>query len=334
MKSNAPTLASGGVRSFFKKHSYLVFLLVILCAWMLIMSSLNPRFLRFSNIANVAKRSTESAIIACGLTLVIITGDIDLSVGAIMALSASLCGILYGNGMPFAIVLPIVLVVALAVGLLNAWLVVHVRVQAMIATLATMTALRSIVYGITNGYNISTFPDNFDILYDIEFLDFPIAVFLAIAIGLATQIILSRTKYGRFIFATGSNSRAAIASGISTRKIKYIVFLLSAGLSCVAGLMCAARLSTASPDMGTTTAFDTLTATLLAGTSISGGKGSPMRAILGVFIMEMVVNGLNLIQVSADLQTIFMGLLLIGIVGFDELSSRKVIVHKEAKASA
>ncbi len=315
------------------RYPYEFVLFTILIVWMIFMAFVNENFMTFGNFITVITRMCEDGVVAAGMTLVIILGGMDLSVGAVMALVATSAGLMYGSGMAFPLAVLIGCSFALIVGLLNAFLVVNMKIQAMIATLGTMTAVRSIVYGITNGRPVATFPDGFGEFATATFVGIPVSVYILVAVYALVTFILSRTKIGRFIFAVGGNEKAARVSGINSRLIKRSVYILCAMLSALGGMMFASRMISASPDIGLNTAFDVLTAVLLGGTSILGGQGSVIRTLLGVFLMNLVINGLNMLGVDSYWQTIFIGVVLIAVVGFDERRKAGAITKRHAPAS-
>ena len=304
-------------KSTFAKYNYQFVLLIFLAVWFVAMGIVNHSFLSMNNIATVITRLSEIAIIAMGMTIVVIAGGFDLSVGTIMAMVPCIVGLAYGQGMPFAVCLALGFLAAMAVGLLNGVLIAKAGFQPIIGTLATMTALRSLIYVITKGKPISSFPENYMQLAHGKLLGIPIPILLMLAFAIFFSWIMSHTKFGRFVYATGGNIKAADIAGIHTVGITIKVYVLSALLSALAGILYSSRLISASPDAGANTSFDCVTAVLLGGTSIAGGKGNIQGTVLGIIILNFIINGFNLIGINAYWQMIFKGCVLLAAIGYD-----------------
>ena len=305
------------IKRLLAKYSYSLVLMSILGVWIAVMATLSPKFLTAGNIFTVLTRMSEECIVAVGVTMVVLLGGIDLSVGAVMALVPVIISKLYEAGLPFVPALLIAFACGISVGALNAFLIQRTKIQPMIATLATMTIVRSIVYCITSGMPLSLFPDAFFQISKGQLFGINYPVYVMVLFVVVGIVFLTRTRMGRFIYAVGGNERAAKSSGINVAKVKYTVFMISALCASVAGTMLAARLNTANSDAGLNTGTDVLTAVLLGGTSIAGGEGSLPRTVIGVFIMNLLINGFNLLNISSYWQLTVMGILLILIVGLD-----------------
>lgn len=303
--------------SFFSKFGYEIALLIFLAVWFIIMGIANSSFLTAGNIVTVVTRISEVAIVAVGMTVVIIAGGFDLSVGTVMALVPVIMGICYGLGMNFMLSTVLGVAAAALVGIINGVLIAKARFQPIIGTLATMTAIRSIIYVMTQGSPISTFPKGYDILAHGNIVGIPTPIVIMIVIAIFFGWMMTSTKFGRFVYATGGNPKAANIAGINTDRITILVYVVSALLSALAGIMFSSRLISASPDAGTNTAFDVVTAVLLGGTSIAGGQGNIQGTIIGVLILNFIINGFNLIGINAYWQMIFMGCVLLAAVGYD-----------------
>jgi ribose transport system permease protein len=302
---------------FIESHGYTLSLLAILLIWIVVMSILSEEFLTGRNFATAARGMTENCIVAVGMTVVMISGGIDLSVGAVMALVPCVVGLLYGAGWPFAIALLLGVLLGVSVGAFNALAVVRARIQPIIVTLATMTAVRSVVYGITLGKSVSSFPEYFGRLGMSAVYGVPASVIVTVAVILLGGVFLRRTIVGRFIYAVGGNEKAATASGVNSGAVKWIVYLCCALLASIAGILFASRLANATPDAGASTPLDVISAVLLGGTSIVGGQGRVLGTVIGVILMGSMINGFNLVGISSYWQTIFIGCVLILVVGFD-----------------
>ena len=266
---------------FAGSHAYELSLLGIILVWIVVMSSLSPNFLTGRNIATASRGMTESCVVAIGMTLVMVSGGIDLSVGAVMALSPCVVGLLYGAGWPFLVAMIVGLLLGILVGAINAAAIVKAQIQPIIITLATMTAVRSVVYGITLGKSVNSFPQYFGNIGMTSIEGVPISVLVTFVFILIGSIILRRTIMGRFIYAVGGNEKAAVASGVNAAAIKWFVYLTCALFASIAGILFASRLSNATPDAGASTPLDVISAVLLGGTEHCRGARQDPRDCLG-----------------------------------------------------
>lgn len=304
-------------KDIFAKMGYELVLLGFLAIWFLFMGVMEHSFLALNNIVTVLTRVSEVAIIAVGMTVVIIAGGFDLSVGTVMAIVPIIIGLSYGSGIPFGVCIVYGILTAMAIGIVNGILIAKAGFQPIIGTLATMTALRSIIYVLTDGKPVSTFPGGYNQLAQGKLLGIPIPILILLVIIIASQWMMRCTKYGRFIYATGGNPKATNIAGISVARITIAVYMLNALLAGVAGIIFSSRLISASPDAGRNTAFDVVTAVLMGGTSINGGQGNIMGTMLGILILNFIINGFNLLGVNAYWQMIFMGIVLLIAIGYD-----------------
>lgn len=316
-----------------QRNVNLFVLLGIVAVLIVFIALMNEKFLSAKNISSVLIRTCEDCIIASSMTLVIIAGSIDLSVGTIMALTPCVLGVLYGAGMPFGLAVLIGIASGLVVGALNSYLIAYARIPAFIATLATMTGTRSAVYVISQGSTITTFPESIGLLAGKSPIFVPYPVLIMAAVVALAWLLLNKTKYGRFIYAIGGNETAAFASGIKVARIKTAVMMTSALCGSLAGLMLTSRVTTTGPNVGSQAALNAITAVLIGGASINGGKGRLSQSIIGVAIMALIDNGLNMLRISSYWQLIITGAVLIAIVGMDNVRrERKTDRAVRAKA--
>lgn len=313
--------------------SYELMLIVILACWFMFMGAKMPNFVSMNNLVTVLTRLSDVAIISIGMTIVIIAGGFDLAVGTTMAFIPAVIGILYGKGIPFAACVSLGFILALALGLLNGVLITKAKIQPMIGTLATMTAFRSITYVITNGMPVRTLPKGYEIVsYGKIGGVFPIPIAILIVVTILAVWIMNHTVFGRFVYAVGGNKEAAKISGVNVDRVIIFTYVVSSVLSSLAGMIYASRTISVSPEAGSTTNFDVVTAVLLGGTSIQGGKGKIQGTLIGVIILNFIVNGFNLLGINAYWQKIFMGAVLLAAVGFDSLKGRHGIRRSKRKA--
>ncbi|BCS97042.1 ribose ABC transporter permease [Desulfoluna limicola] len=282
--------------------------LIALLVMIVIVSLLNPHFFTLANILNILRQTAVNAIIAVGMTLVILTAGIDLSVGSILALAGAVGASLIAREIPLAISVPAALAVGTALGAASGIIIAKGRVQAFIATLVAMTMVRGLTLVYTDGRPISTgFTDTADAFAFIGtgyLLGIPFPVWLmALTFG-AAWYLLNHTRLGRYIYALGGNEEATRLSGINVDRIKITVYAICGFLSAVAGLIITSRLSSAQPTAGAGYELDAIAAVVLGGTSLMGGKGSIMGTLVGALIIGFLNNALNLLDVSSYYQMI------------------------------
>ncbi len=284
-----------------------------------LLTALSPTFLSYGNLSAVMLRMSELSMLAVAETIVLIAGGFDLTIGAVMALSATVFGTLYVAGLPFPLLVVLALASGVAVGLLNGLLVVVLRLQPFIVTLATMSIVRSVVYGLLKGNVLSNLPEGFLELGYVYVLKFPVLFLVVVVVAVLAYVLLRRTAVGRRIYAIGGNERTAFLSGIHEDRVKYLVYALSGLISAMAGLMYTARIRAVVPDMGITSPLEVITAVLIGGTAITGGKGSVLGSLLGILAMYLLLNGFNLLGLNPFWQVILLGVLLIYVVGQENI---------------
>ncbi|ERM17587.1 ribose ABC transporter permease [Brevibacillus laterosporus PE36] len=278
-----------------------LFLLVI------ILSIVSSDFLTVSNIFNVLRQVSINALIAFGMTFVILTGGIDLSVGSTLALSSVLsAGLMASGGDPFLAIV-VGLLAGLVMGAFNGILVAKGNVAPFIATLATMTVFRGLTLVYTEGKPITGLPDSFGLVGKSFFLQIPMPVIWMLLSFVALYFILKHTTFGRHVYALGSNEEATRLSGISTTKVKIWVYSISGLFASLAGIILTSRLNSAQPTAGTSYELDAIAAVVLGGTSLSGGKGWIVGTLIGAMIIGVLNNGLNLLNVSSFYQLVAKG---------------------------
>jgi ribose transport system permease protein len=285
--------------------------LVIMAA----LTALSPTFLTYGNIIAVLTRMSELGMLAIAETVVLISGGFDISIGSVMALSGAVLGTLHVMGMPFFFVITISLLVGIAVGLLNAFLVVHMRLTPFIVTLATMAIVRSVVYALLKGNVFTDLPENFLNLYYMQILRLPVLFIILVATAVIIAVFIRRTVMGRRIFAIGGNERTAYISGIFVKRIRYFVYSLSGFICALAGLLFTARIRAVIPDAGINAPLEVITAVLIGGTTIYGGKGSVLGSLLGILAMYLLLNGFSLLGLNPFWEVIMLGIILIFVIG-------------------
>lgn len=283
------------------------FILIIL---MITATILSPVFLTAPNLLNVLLEVAVTAILAIGETFIIINGEIDLSVGAIVGLSGAItAGILQHSNLGVALI--VCILIGAGAGLLNGILVTYGKVPSFIATLGTMTAFSGLTLVYTGGNPIAITSNGFQNLGQGYLLGVPIPVWFMVVLYVLFWFLLHRTYYGRYIFAVGGNREASRLSGINVFQVKNIAFLLTGILSAVAGVLLTARLNSAEPTTGSGLEMDAITAVILGGTSLAGGKGTLLGTIFGAIILGVLDDGMNLLNVSAFYQNVVKGIIII-----------------------
>ncbi len=308
------------IKEFLLKYMMTIVLIVIVIA----MSIARPEFLSSDNILNVLRQIAVNAVLAFGMTFVIITGGIDLSVGSILAVSGVFAAGFMKNGMPIFPSCIIGILLAGLLGFINGLTISKFKVPPFVITLAMMTIGRGIAYVYTDGRPIVDLNENFLVLGRGRFLDlipWPIIVMLLV-MG-ATALLLNKTKYGRYVYALGGNEEAARVSGININKIKTIVYTVNGLLAGLAGVVLASRINSGQPQAGVSYELDAIAAVVIGGTSLSGGVGTIQGTLLGALIIGVINNSLNLLGVNQYYQMIVKGLVIALAVIVDVVSAKK-----------
>jgi ribose transport system permease protein len=288
--------------------------LIALC---LILWAATPHFLTVSNLLNVLEQTAINAIVAVGMTFVIISGGIDLSVGSVLALSGIALGSALQSGAPVPVAIILALGVGLACGLANGALVTFGRLPPFIATLGMMSVARGAALMLAEGRPISGFDDGFRMLATGRVLMLPAPAIIAGLIYAVAHFVLGHTVFGRATYAIGGNEEAARLSGVHVRYHKTAIYGVAGLMSAAAAVVLTARLNSAQPTAGTMYELDAIAATVIGGTSLLGGEGTIIGALIGALIMGVLRNGLNLLDVSSFFQQVVIGAVIIGAVLVD-----------------
>lgn len=294
--------------------------LVVLCG---VLAVLSPYFLTPTNLLTVLEQTSINAIIAVGMTFVIITAGIDLSVGSVLALSGITAAGLLQAQVPVPLAILLSLMVGTLCGLANGLLVTLGRLPPFIATLGMMSVARGVALLTTDGRPISGFEPSFRALATSQWLLIPLPAVIMLAVYASSHFLLTRTKFGLCAFAIGANEQAAHLSGLSVRFHKTAVYAFSGFTSAVAAVVLTARLNSAQPIAGLAYELDAIAATVIGGTSLMGGQGSIAGTLIGALIMGVLKNGLNLLSVSSFMQQVIIGLVIIAAVMMDALLRRR-----------
>ena len=272
-----------------------------------ILSLLSGSFLTVSNLLNIARQVSINAVIAAGMTFVILTGGIDLSVGSVLAVSGAVIAGLLSAGRPLLVGIGAGLAVGAALGLLDGLVITRGKVQPFIATLGMLTIGRGLTLVYTDGRPITGLPDAFVWLGAGEVSRIPVPVVIMILVSLISYGILTQTVFGRYVYAIGGNEEAARLSGVDVATHKTLVYVISGVLSAVSAVILTARLNSAQPTAGVGFELDAIAAVVLGGTTLAGGEGSISGTLLGAFIIGVINNGLNLLNVNPFYQQVVKG---------------------------
>ena len=294
--------------------------LAVLCA---ILWTLTPYFLTVSNLLNVVEQTSINAIVAVGMTFVILSGGIDLSVGSIVAVSGVVLGASLQSGQPTIVALVLAAAVGLACGLGNGALVSWGGLPPFIVTLGTMSIARGAALLFTEGRPVSGFDSTFRALATGRVGFIPAPVIAMVVVYAIAHFVLARTTFGRYVYAIGGNEEATRLSGVAIRFHKTMIYGVSGLMSAVAAIILTARLNSAQPIAGMMYELDAIAATVIGGTSLMGGEGSLGGTLVGALIMGVLRNGLNLLGVSSFLQQIVIGGVIVVAVLLDTILKRR-----------
>jgi ribose transport system permease protein len=278
--------------------------LVVVCVAMMFASS---SFLSASNLENVLRQVSINAIIAVGMTCVILTGGIDLSVGSVMALSGTLAAGLMVAGMNAVAALVVGIAVGLGFGVANGFFVAFAGMPPIIVTLATMGVARGLALIYTGGYPIDGLPDWVGFFGSGKVFGIQAPVLIMLVVYLLAWLLLERMPFGRYVYAIGGNEQATRLSGVRVARAKLIVYTLSGLTSALAAIVLTARLMSGQPNAGVGFELDAIAAVVMGGTSISGGRGSIVGTLIGALLLGVLNNGLNMVGVNPYVQNVIKG---------------------------
>ena len=291
--------------------------LAILIVFVIAMSLLTERFLTFKNLTNVGRQLSFNAIISVAMTMVIISGGIDLSVGGTVALAGCVCArIIADSGQILPAVLA-ALAIGTAVGLFNGILIACTNIAPFIITLSSLSVAKGMTLVFTNASPIPLSNEGFKALGRSSFYSVPTPIFIMLAVFLAAGYVMKKTKFGRYIYAIGGNERSAVLAGISVKRVKLAVYVISGVLAAFTGILYTARLSSGVPGLGDGFEMDAITAAVIGGASLAGGQGGIWGTMIGAMIIGILNNALNLLNVNTNYQDIATGVVVLIAVLFD-----------------
>jgi ribose transport system permease protein len=327
MESTAGDLVSGRsghrsmpLRILQSKESAIFLALLIIMA---VITYVAPKFLSASNLFLISRQISFVAIVAFGELFVILTGGIDLSVGSLMALAGMAAAFAMNAGISVPEAVAIGLLVGLAMGAVNGALISYVNIPPFIVTLGMLSTASGLVLGITKGWPITNIPASFLPVAQGAFLRLPIPLWIAAGLAVIGHVVLTYTAFGRRTYAIGGNEQATFLSGINVKRIKFILYMISALGASIAGIILVARFNSAQADTGRGWELDAIAAAVIGGTSLAGGSGSILGVVIGACIMGVIRNGLVLMRVSSYWQTAIIGVIIVLAAGLDRLKAKR-----------
>ena len=303
-----------------RQYGGIVIALIILCT---VFTIANSRFLSLANFMNIFQQVAVVAIAAFGMTWVILLGEIDLSVGSIIAVAGMVGAqsLALGTGFPAALLITII--AGAILGAVNGLLTARLLLPSFIVTVATMSIYRGLVSLPTGGAPLMISDPNWQAIGASHFLGVPLIIWILLVLFLANHIVLSMTVFGRETYLTGGNRESALYSGIRVNRIKIIIFTLSGVMSAIAGILLSSRLYSAQTNAGLSYELDAIAAAVLGGTSLSGGVGTMPGTLIGALIIGVLNNGMNMLSVPYFYQLIVKGVVIIIAVWLDVRAKRR-----------
>ncbi len=300
---------------------FIFFLLVI------ILSIARPNFLRPQNIMNVLRQTSINGLLSIGMTFVILTGGIDLSVGSMLAFGGVVAASLASDAMGGTVHSPflaaaVALLAGLALGSFNGFMVAKFKLPPFVVTLGMLSIARGLTFIYTDGMPIPRIDKSFLIFGQGEFFGVPLPVIIFAVVYIIAWVVLNKTRYGRYVYAVGGNEKSAIVSGVNTRLIIYTVYAISGFLSALGGIILTARTTAGLPQAGQSYELDAIAAVVIGGTSLSGGQGVLSGTLIGALLIGVINNGLDLLGVSSYFQQVVKGAIIVGAVLLDSFRKK------------
>lgn len=303
-------------------------IIVIFIVLFVVMSIFAPNFFTGNNMVNILRQVSISGICAVGMTFVMLTGGIDLSVGAILGVSGVLTAMMMLKGIPSLLASIIALALGVVIGGITGAIIHYIEIPPMIATLGTMTSLRGVAYLVTGGTPVFGFDESYSKIGQGHVGVIPIPVIILAIVYAIGIFALSKTKFSRYVYGIGGNQEVARLSGIKVARVKIAVYAISGFCSALAGLVMLGRVNSGQPRAGESYEMDVITAVVLGGVSLNGGVGNLSHVIFGVLIIGVLTNGMTMMAVDDYWQRVVKGLILLLAVSFDHYIQKKNIGRK------
>jgi ribose transport system permease protein len=311
----------GRVRALAQARELMLLLLIVLIV--VVMSTVSPNFLSPANFRAFATGLAPTAIISVGMTVLLVSGGFDLSVGSVLALSGTVAALLMLSGTPVWLAVIVTLVLGVVVGIVNGLLVTKVGINPLVATLGTMSVARGAALVMTNGFSLSGLPDSFGYAGNATPAGIPLIVLIMLVIVAIGDLALRHTRYLRQVYYIGANEAAAKLSGIYVDRVRIVAYALTAVLASLAGILLASRLDAGTPTAGNALELQVLAAAVIGGARLGGGSGTVLGAFLGVVFVGLINNSMTMLQVSALWQMVVTGIVLVAAVALDMILRRR-----------
>lgn len=312
-------LIDNGLVGFVRRNMGILIGLAVL---FLFLSIFTDSFLTTKNMLQVLRQICINALLAFGMTFVLIIGGIDLTVGSVVAISGVSIVMLLNTGMPLPAAFLLSLLIGSLIGVINGSIIAFTGMPPFIVTLSLQGAIRGVAYVITDGRSVSCENEVFNAIGNGYFLGIPLPIYIVALVMILISVILYYTRFGRRMYAVGGNVTAAQFSGIHVKRITVWVYIISGTLSALAGIILASRMYSGQPASGQAYESDAIAAAVLGGTSFNGGIGTIGGTLIGALVIGFLTNGLNLLHISSYVQMIIKGIVIIGAVGIDILKNR------------
>lgn len=310
--------------AFIKENLGIMVALAVMCIFLAVFPATSSSFLTPKNMFNILRQISTNMLLACGMTMVIILGGIDLSVGSIIALSGVLsAGCVARYGLPIPVALLVGVLVGLLIGCINGGIIALTTIPPFIVTLATMNVARGLAKVYTGGSPVRVVTKEWQFLGAGYIGPVPVPVIIMIVVVIISALIMNRTKMGRHIYAVGGNAQAAVFSGIKVSKVKFFVHAFSGVMAGLAGIILASRMYSGQPTAGEGAEMDAIAAVVVGGTSMSGGSGKIGGTVIGALIIGILNNGLNLLNVNSFWQDVVKGIVILLAVLIDYFRTKK-----------
>lgn len=303
------------VRSILKNYGIII-AFILICV---ILSVMSPVFLTMTNIINVIRQTSIYGIMAVGMTFIILTGGIDLSIGSILAISGAVCAGMLKEGASFPLVVLATLAVGTGCGLINGLFITVGKITPFVATLGMMSMARGFTLIYTKGYPISGFSPEFRFIGGGYVMGWPVPIIIFLVVVIVAYVVLTQTRLGRYTYAIGGNEETVKLSGINSGFYKTLVYVIAGASAALSSLILTSRLNSAEPIAGLGYELDVIAAVVIGGTSLNGGRGSLWGTFIGALMIGVINNGMNLLDISSYFQLVVKGLIIIGAVLLDRL---------------
>lgn len=297
----------------------------ILVIFLIAMAFLSDRFFTFKNLTNVGRQISLNAILALGMTLVIISGGIDLSVGGVCALGCCVCAKILNSTGSSLLAIAVVLLIGLAVGAFNGFVVSKTGIAPFIVTLSTVSIIRGITLVMTNASPMPISNAAFKFIGQGTLLGIPFPIYITLILAIITAFVMNKTVFGRYVYAIGGNERSAVVAGIQVKKVKISVYMVSGFLAAFTAIIYTSRLSSGVPSLGDGFEMDAITAAVIGGASLAGGQGHIWGTMIGAVIIGILNNALNLLNINSYFQDIVKGVVVLLAVLFDFFIQSRIV---------